>query len=134
VKDQVIVEAYEWPTPTPLYLQLRNTGVRTLDLTKANYYVGGLLMTNPTHTGTTCTPTAFAPGMACTANVPIAGLTPVYGVAYVVKISLSDGGITSYSAVYGTSQLIRISFDRGGGDSTFTKISFGKDNSTLIKS
>jgi len=46
VKDEVIVEAYEWPTPTPLYLQLRNTGVRTLDLTKANYYVGGLLMTN----------------------------------------------------------------------------------------
>jgi flagellin-like protein len=119
VKDQVIVEAYQWITPTPLLLQLRNTGATVFDLTRANYYVGGVQMASVTHTGTKCTATAFSPGMACTANVPIAGLTPVYGVAYVVKIGLADGGMSSYSAVYGTSLLVKISLDKGG-DSTLT--------------
>jgi len=121
MKDEVIIEAYQWPTPTPLILQLRNTGVRSLDLTKAAYYVGGLQMANPTHTGTTCTPSSFSPGMACTANVPISGLTPAYGVAYVIKISLADGGITSFSAVYGNSMLTRMVFGKGGTDSTLTR-------------
>jgi flagellin-like protein len=133
-KDQVILEAYQWTTPTPLILNLRNTGGMTHDLTKANYYVGGVQMAAPTHTGTTCTPTAFSPGMACTATVPIASLTPTRAVAYVVKIGLADGGMVSYSAVYGNSMLTRISFSKGD-DSTLTRISFGKgDNFTLTKS
>jgi len=119
-KDQVIVEAYQWPTPTPLILQLRNAGARSLDLTKANYYVGGVLMVNPTHTGTGCAPTAFSPGMACTANVPIAGLTLTSGAAYVVKIGFADGGIVSYAAVYGTSMMIRVWFEHRG-DSTLIR-------------
>jgi flagellin-like protein len=104
VKDQVILEAYQWASTTPLILNLRNTGASTHDLTKATYYVGGVQMAPPTHTGTTCTPTAFSPGMACTATVTIAGLTPTIGVAYVIKIGLADGGIMSYSAVFGTSR------------------------------
>jgi len=133
MKDNVIVEAYRWTSPTPLVLNLRNAGGSTLDLTKANYYVGGVQMVNPTHTGATCTPTAFSPGMACAASVPIAGLTPTSGVAYVVKIGFADGGITSSSAVYGNAMLAKISFDKGG-DSTLTRISFGRvDNVTLMK-
>jgi len=90
-------------------------------------------MVNPTHTGTNCIPTAFSPGMACAASVPIAGLTPTSGVAYVVKIGFADGGITSCSAVYGNAMLAKISFDKGG-DSTLTRISFGRvDNVTLMK-
>jgi flagellin-like protein len=102
MKDRVIMEAYQWTSTTPLTLNLRNTGGRTHDLTKATYYVGGVQMA-ATHTGTNCTPTAFSPGMACTAIITITGLTPASGVAYVIKIGLADGGMMSYSAVFGSS-------------------------------
>jgi flagellin-like protein len=105
-KDQVIMEAYSWTTtPTPLVLNLRNTGASTVSLSSANFYVNGIQMAAPAFAaptgGGTCTATTFTPGMACVATVTISGFTPTAGVAYVIKIGLSDGGVMSYSAVAG---------------------------------
>lgn len=104
-KDQVIMEAYQWTAAGTLNLNLRNTGATSLDMTKADFYVGGVAMATPAMTGlsTGCTAAAFAPGCAGVAPITIAGLTPTSGVAYVIKIGLADGGVMSYSAVYGTS-------------------------------
>jgi flagellin-like protein len=105
-KDQVIMEAYQWPTGAGLSLNLRNTGATTLDMTKATFYVGGVSQAYVAMTGlsTGCTAPAFAPG--CSGVEPLAavgGFTPTSGVAYVIKIGLVDGGVMSYSAVYGQS-------------------------------
>jgi flagellin-like protein len=101
-KDQVIMEAYSWTTvPTPLLLNLRNTGASTVNLVSANYYVNGIQQAAPTYSGAGCTAATFTPGMACVATVPISGFTPTAGVAYVLKIGLADGGVMSYSAVAG---------------------------------
>jgi len=107
-KDQIIMEAYQWPAGTTLTLNLRNTGATTVDLTKADYYVGGVAMALPTYTMNTnnpagCASATFAPGCGASAAITVSGLTPSSGVAYVVKIGLTDGGVMSYSAVYGTS-------------------------------
>ena len=106
VKDQVIMEAYQWSGGT-LNLNLRNTGATTLDMTKATFYVGGNLVAYVAMTGvggpTGCAANAFGPG--CYGAEPLAVTAASYtvGVAYVVKIGLSDGGTMSYSAVDGTS-------------------------------
>jgi flagellin-like protein len=105
-KDQVIMEAYQWPPGTALTLNLRNTGATTLDMSKATFYVGGVSQTYVAMTGlsTGCTAAAFAPG--CSGAEPLSvtlSPTPTSGVAYVIKIGLADGGVMSYSAVYGTS-------------------------------
>ena len=104
-KDQVIMEAYQWPAGTVLTMNLRNTGATTLDMTKATFYVGGTGQTYVAMTGlsTGCSAASFAPGCSGAEPLTIAGFTPTSGVAYVIKIGLVDGGIMSYSAVYGQS-------------------------------
>ncbi len=106
-KDQLILEAYQWTTVAgPVTLNVRNTGSTTLNLLTASWYLGGIQQATPTitnPTGGTCTTTsAVAPGTSCTVSVAISGLTPVSGVAYVIKIGLADGGIMSYSAIAGS--------------------------------
>jgi len=112
VKDQVILEAYQFPAAgTSLVLNLRNTGATTLAMNQADFYVGGVSMGTIASATGSCVGgtspnnlwTAFGPGTACTATVPISGLTATPGVAYVVKIGLPDGGTMSYSAVCGSS-------------------------------
>jgi len=107
-KDQIIMEAYQWPAGGTLTLNLRNTGATSADLTKADYYVGGVAQALPTYAMNSnnpsgCATTTFGPGCGAAATVTISGLTPSSGVAYVIKIGLTDGGVMSYSAVYGTS-------------------------------
>ena len=106
VKDQVIMEAYQWTTPTSLVLDLRNTGPTTVNLVQADFYLGGTLQTNPgsgTCTGTLGTYSAMGPGGACTATLTVTAASYTIGVAYVVKLSLADGGVMSFSAVDGSS-------------------------------
>jgi flagellin-like protein len=105
VKDQVIMEAYNWQTATSLIMQLRNTGATTVNLATADVYLAGQgPVTGATYV-TACTgsstPAAVAPGAACTYTVPVVAASYTAGVAYVIKLALADGGIMSYSAVEG---------------------------------
>jgi flagellin-like protein len=106
VKDQIIMEAYQW-SGTTLNLNLRNTGATTLDMTKSTFYVGGQPQAYVAMTGlgggASCnTATTFGPGCYGVEPLTISG-TYTPGVAYVVKIGLADGGTMSYSAVDGSS-------------------------------
>jgi len=101
-KDQVIMEAYQWTNTGSLVLNLRNTGATTISLASADWYLGGIQQTTIAFSGTGCTQSTVTPGMACTATITVAGLGTVSGgVAYVLKIGLSDGGVMSYSVVAG---------------------------------
>jgi len=108
-KDQVIMEAYQWSSSAgTLSLNLRNTGATTIDMTKADYYVGGNPFGAITPTGlgggASCSSAAsFAPGCYGTVSITVGTTSYTSGVAYVVKIGLSDGGVMSYSAVDGNS-------------------------------
>jgi flagellin-like protein len=104
-KDQVIMEAYQWPATATLTLNLRNTGSTTISLSAADIYLGGFLLAAP---GTTpCTTgswTSVAPGTACTLGwTSLTAASYTAGVAYVLKIGLQDGGVMSYSVVDGQS-------------------------------
>ena len=104
VKDQVIMEAYNWGSGTSLILQLRNTGSTTVNLSTADFYVGGVLLATPTFACTSpASSTAMAPGGACQATLATTGSSYSSGVAYTVKLSLADGGVMSFSAINGSS-------------------------------
>jgi len=104
VKDQVIMEAYNWQTAGTLVLQLRNTGSTTVNLSTGDFYVGGILLATPTFSCTApATSTAMAPGGACQATLAATAASYSSGVAYTVKLSLADGGVMSFSAIDGSS-------------------------------
>jgi len=106
VKDEVIMEAYQWPTANSLTLQLRNTGSTTINLQTANLYVaGGGPLGSPTITCTSTgsTPSSVLPGGYCSYAVTPTAASFSAGVAYVIKLGLADGGVMSYACVCGQS-------------------------------
>ena len=107
VKDQVIMEAYNWQTTAgTLVLQLRNTGSTTVNLNTADFYVGGVLFSVGSGVTVSCTApasaTAMGPGGACQATLTVGTTSYSSGVAYAIKLSLSDGGVMSFSAIDGS--------------------------------
>jgi flagellin-like protein len=112
VKQQLILEAYNWGTLASPILTMRNVG--TAGITVADVFVNGVLATATVGgAGTGCnTPTGNVPVLtSCTISItgygtgtfPGAGNSPTSGVAYPIKIVTSDGGVFSYSAIAGQS-------------------------------
>ncbi len=106
-KDQLIMEAYQWPAAASgtaagnsLTLNLRDTGASTINIASATWYVGGVQVT----CSGCSSASALAPGGTYTATLTVTGASYSVGVAYVLKIGLTDGGIMSYGVVAGQSQ------------------------------
>jgi len=93
VKEQVIVEAYDWVATGTLKLYLRNVG--SSDVQIAAIYVGGAADTSgATGVISVKQSTSFTPSLP-------AVITP--GTAYVVKVVTKTGGVFSFSCIAGTS-------------------------------
>jgi flagellin-like protein len=108
VKQQLIMEAYDWASQSPtLLFTMRNVGTSALDI--ADVFVsgnaaGGFALSD-VGTGSGC-------GVASLGAVPVqtaclvtitmpTTFTPTSGVAYAVKTVTSDGAVFSYSAIAG---------------------------------
>ena len=100
VKQQVIMEAYNWGTANSLVLTLRNVGPASVMF--QDYFVNGVLATTLSGTcgysGGTSTLTV---GASCTETVT-PPTTAAAGVAYVIKVVSIDGAVFSYSAIAGS--------------------------------
>jgi FlaG/FlaF family flagellin (archaellin) len=103
VKDQVIMEAYNWVTSNTLIINFRNTGSTTVNLFAADYYLGGAIQSAPAFSSCTSSNSAtVVPGGACTATLTVTAASYLAGVAYVLKVALADGGVMSYACIDGT--------------------------------
>jgi flagellin-like protein len=92
VKEQVILEAYAWPSTASLDLYLRNVG--SSDVHIAAIYVGGSQQTG-------ATPII---SVKAATKVSLGGLTGFSsGTAYVIKIVTDTGGVFSFTAICGSS-------------------------------
>ena len=92
VKEQLIVEAYDWVNTATLKLYLRNVG--SSDIEVAAIYIGGTAATSgATGLLSVKQSTSFTP------TVP-GGITA--GTAYVVKVVTKTGGVFSFSCIAGT--------------------------------
>jgi len=106
--EQLSVEYYEWPSNTlsSLTIDVRNTGVATVNLQTADYYLSGIqLTTAPTFTCVApATSTAIAPTGVCQLvwnSLTASSYTS--GIAYVLKIVLTkDGATFTFSVVAGS--------------------------------
>jgi FlaG/FlaF family flagellin (archaellin) len=100
-KQQVIMEAYNWPataggTGTALSLTVRNVGPASVQF--ADLFINGVASTPSSWS----TPTILAVGQSTTIAVSPSG-TYNAGTSYVIKIVTIDGAVFSYSAIYGQS-------------------------------
>jgi len=91
VKEQLIIEAYDWKTAGTLVLHLRNVGSATSNVTTV-YIEGASKTINPTSL-------SLAPGVAGDLTVTATGSA---GVAYSVKLITRSGGVFTFSCIAGS--------------------------------
>jgi hypothetical protein len=98
-KEQLIMEAYNFPigSPSSLSLTIRDVGPASIDVSHADFFVNGVKVT-ATGCGVTLTPT-----QSCSATLSVTTTSLVSGAAYPLKIVTPDGGVFSYTVVYGGS-------------------------------
>ena len=98
-KEQMIMEAYGFPSGGPLVVQLRNVGSASEDLLDAEYFINGV---KGTLSGT-CTANV-TPGGSCQAIVTLTSYgSLIPNAAYPFKIVTPTGGVFSYTVIYGGS-------------------------------
>ena len=90
VKEQVILEAYEWTATGSLKVYLRNVGATDVEI--AAIYVGGTQKTQ-----------ALTLSVKAATDVSLTGLTATAGTAYVVKVVTKTGAVFSFSCIAGSS-------------------------------
>ena len=100
VKQQVIMEAYNWGTIGTLILTLRNVG--PAQITFADWFVSGQLIAPPA-SGCSAAAYALPVGTSCTETLTLTAASYSAGVAYVLKVVSVDGAVFSYSAIAGSS-------------------------------
>jgi len=93
VKEQLIIEAYNWNNPASLVLSIRNVGSASVTIDKI-YVAGSSMGFSP--------PAASVPvGTVVSVSVTITGIAG-YGVAYPIKVVTQTGGVFSFSAILGS--------------------------------
>ena len=99
VKQQVIMEAYNWGTATSLALTLRNVGPAQVAF--ADWFVNGVA---PSGVSGSCTGAGVTLGVgsSCQATLTLGAASYSAGVAYVLKVVTVDGAVFSYSAIKGS--------------------------------
>jgi len=95
VKEQVILEAYDWSTAT-LTLWFRNVGSSTIKIDKI--YVGGQ---DQTYTMADKELSPKERGSAAISS--FTGISVSAGTAYTIKVVTETGGVFSFSAINGAS-------------------------------
>jgi hypothetical protein len=99
-KDQIIMEAYNFPIGGPLTMTLRNVGQASVNVGNSDFFISGVKAT----LGGSCVAQTLAPGRSCSAIVSLGSYASlVTGAAYPVKVVTPTGGIFGYSVIYGSS-------------------------------
>jgi len=101
--EQFSVEYYAWNTTSSLIVHVRNTGSATVNLSTADYFLSGIkLTTAPTFSCVSpATSTAVGPTGACSLNWSVTAGSYSSGIAYVLKIVLTDGSTFTFSLIAG---------------------------------
>jgi len=102
--EQFSVEDYTWNTLSTLQVNVRNTGLATTNLSTADYYLSGTKIATPTFSCTSpATSTAVVPSSACQLTWSLTAGSYTSGIAYVLKIVLTNDGSTfTFSLIAGS--------------------------------
>jgi len=102
--EQFSVEDYNWITLGSLIVNVRNTGVVTVNLATADYYLSGIkLTTAPTFSCVSpATSTAVAPNGACNLTWSLTASSYSSGIMYVLKIVVTNGAKFTFSLIAGS--------------------------------
>ena len=96
VKEQLIMEAYNWVDLSTIELTFRNVGPASINADTTDVFVNGL------SAGTLGGPDPLDPGDSFTTTITVpGGFTVVSGAAYPLKLVTPSGGVFSYSVIAG---------------------------------
>lgn len=95
MKEQLVLEAYNWQSTNVLVLTVRNVGPTPINLASADFFMNG-----QASTWTMNCPSGLQPSQSCVISLTIPNAQQ--GTAYPVKIVTADGATFSYSAVCGS--------------------------------
>jgi flagellin-like protein len=100
IKQEVILQSYDFPVNGPLTITVTNNGLTSVDLSRADFFING----QPATRDLGCS-IMLPVGGSCTTNLSLStgygGLRS--GTAYPVKIVTPDGAIFVYSCIYDAS-------------------------------
>lgn len=99
IKEQLIMEGYNFPPGGPLTLSIRNVGPSSANIGGADFFIGGV---KASLSGGTCISATIAPTQTCGATLTLgqSASSLVSGAAYPLKIVTPEGGVFSYPVVY----------------------------------
>ena len=103
--EQFSVEYYNWITLGSLVVDVRNTGVATVNLATADYFLSGIKLTSAPAFSCVApaTSTAVGPSGVCSLTFTVTAGSYSSGIAYVLKIVLAtDGATFTYSLIAGS--------------------------------
>lgn len=99
IREQLILEAYNWNGPTTLKITLRNVGSSSIDTGNADVFINGIAAG---HLGGNCN-SVLGVSSSCTFSITLPNGSWTPGVAYSLKIVTPSGGVFSYSMICGQS-------------------------------
>src|SRR3989337_2254062 len=95
VKEQLIMEAYNWVDLSTIELTFRNVGPASINADTTDVFVNGL------SAGTLGGPDPLDPGASFSATITVPTFSVVSGAAYPLKLVTPSGGVFSYSVIAG---------------------------------
>jgi flagellin-like protein len=99
-KEQLIMEAYSWPTQDSLQVTVRNVGPANIAIGTADVFVNGVEIST---SGGGCS-APLTPQQSCVMDLDATSASGlVAGAAYPLKIVTPEGGVFSYSIILGGS-------------------------------
>lgn len=100
IKEQLVMEGYNFPTTGPLVLSVRDIGPSSVNIGKADFFINGL---PATMTGACAATSTITPTQSCAATIALSSgySSLISGAAYPLRIVTPDGGVFSYPIIYG---------------------------------
>ena len=104
-KDELILEAYNFPVAGPVVISMRDVGPSSINIGGADFFVNGVKATlGAPSSGTSCVGATLTPTQACAAILTLGTMSSlVWGSSYPLRVVTPDGGVFSYPVTAGGS-------------------------------
>lgn len=104
-KEELILEAYNFPVAGPIAISMRNVGPNSINIGGADFFVNGVKATlGAPSSGTSCVGATLTPTQACAGILTLGTMSSlVWGASYPLRVVTPDGGVFSYPITAGGS-------------------------------
>jgi hypothetical protein len=104
-KEELILEAYSFPTVGPVAIAMRDVGPSSINIGGADFFINGVLASLAAGSGTSCVGLTLTPTESCGGSLTLGTMSSlVTGASYPLRVVTPDGGVFSYPITFGGSE------------------------------